>query len=191
MFIILGFARAVAELFSRPQVDFEQLKRWRAAAEEGRVQAQYRLGRAYYFGIRVAQDKMEAMRWFHKAAAQGHTEAQYRLGRGYDKGDGIIFKNQKRAVHWYRAGAEKGHPYAQFQLGAAYVRGKGVDMDRAEGYKWMLLSAERADDRELADMIMDTVRMVEDLLTANEKKLGTEGADAWRAQFAAAKKEGA
>jgi TPR repeat protein len=44
--------------------------------------------------IVVAQDYIEAVRWFRKAAEQGHMEAQYNLGLLYENGTGVANPSQ-------------------------------------------------------------------------------------------------
>lgn len=51
----------------------------RKAAEQGDVDAQYRLGDAYYYGQRVEKDLVESVKWYRKAAEQGCALAQSRL----------------------------------------------------------------------------------------------------------------
>lgn len=50
------------------------------AAEKGNADAQYELGCIYAEGYEVAQDDIEAYKWFSKAADQGHQGARDRLG---------------------------------------------------------------------------------------------------------------
>lgn len=59
-------------------------------AEQGKVEAQYNLGRMYYFGHGVPQDCYKiAVKWFSKAAEQGDAAAQNNLGVMYENGQGV------------------------------------------------------------------------------------------------------
>ena len=59
----------------------EDLKALEAAAEEGDLDAQYRLGRSYYYGEDGApKDGEKAFQWFSRAAEGGSIAAQYYLG---------------------------------------------------------------------------------------------------------------
>ena len=59
----------------------EDLKALQAAAEDGDLDAQYRLGRSYYYGEDGApKDEKKAFYWFHKAAEGDSIAAQYYLG---------------------------------------------------------------------------------------------------------------
>ena len=53
----------------------DKTEQWRKAAERGDAEAQYWLGRCYYFGEGVAWDRAEAVKWFRKAAEQGDASA--------------------------------------------------------------------------------------------------------------------
>ena len=112
----------------------------RKAAEQGDASAQYGLGGAYDNGEGVAQDKVEAVKWYRKAAEQGGAEAQYNLGSAYDLGEGVG-KDKVEAVKWWRKAAEQGNAMAQFLLGFAYRTGVGVAKDPVEGYAWNNLAA--------------------------------------------------
>ena len=59
------------------------------AAEQGHVNAQYKLGSLYLegHGEEAQQDSKQAVYWLTKAAEQGYVQAQYRLGYIYDFGD--------------------------------------------------------------------------------------------------------
>ncbi|MCE8000792.1 MAG: sel1 repeat family protein [Rhodobiaceae bacterium] len=48
---------------------------WRPLADDGVVEAQYRLGRLYRFGLGVTPDVTLARKWLSAAAAQGHEKA--------------------------------------------------------------------------------------------------------------------
>jgi len=59
---------------------------YRAMAEQGDMEAQYKLGERLCRNAKWAwvvsedEDVIEAMTWFRKAAEQGHSEAQWKLG---------------------------------------------------------------------------------------------------------------
>ncbi|WP_146113983.1 tetratricopeptide repeat protein, partial [Haemophilus influenzae] len=50
------------------QDDFEAVKWYRKAAEQGYADAQFNLGNMYYNGHGVKQDDFEAVKWYRKAA---------------------------------------------------------------------------------------------------------------------------
>ena len=87
------------------------------AAEQGHVEAQYKLGRLYTFSgddDEVPQDYKLAFFWYTKAAEQGHIFAQYNLGRLYRlSGDDGAPQDYKQAFFWYTKAAEKGYYFAK------------------------------------------------------------------------------
>lgn len=48
---------------------------YRKSADKGYAEAQYNLGKCYYFGKGVPRDRAEAVKWFQKAALRGHAKA--------------------------------------------------------------------------------------------------------------------
>lgn len=85
----------------------EARKWWTKAAQQGHVEAQYRLGSGRYsldggFGY-------PNLFWLNKAAEQGHVEAQYELGRHYD--DELSVGRDRdfvQAQKWYTIAASNG-----------------------------------------------------------------------------------
>ena len=67
----------------------------------------------------MAEDDVEAVKWYRKAAEQNYAPAQYNLGLCYDHGDGVA-ENQVEAVKWYRKAAEQNDAEAQYNLGICY-----------------------------------------------------------------------
>ena len=84
-------------------------------AEQGDADAQYKLGRASYFGEDGPKETGQAVLWFRKAAEQGHAQAQYRLGFQHLRGEGVP-KDAREAALWFRKAAEQGHSSAALQL---------------------------------------------------------------------------
>jgi S1-C subfamily serine protease len=76
------------------------LGEWRPLAEQGVADAQYNLGKMYYFGKGVPQDYKTAVKWFTLAAEQGYAGAQYNLGVMYDNGEGVIQDNVYAHMWW-------------------------------------------------------------------------------------------
>jgi TPR repeat protein len=59
----------------------------RKAAEDGDAKAQYALGKMYAHGRGVAEDDVEAAKWYRMAAEQGHAHAQFISGLMYANTD--------------------------------------------------------------------------------------------------------
>ena len=111
--------------------DLAAAAQWfRKAAEQGHAEAQYRMGSAYYNGVK--RNYREAVRWYQMAATHESTDAQTALGNMYHNGTGVV-KSYFNAVWWYSQAAEKGNVWAQYYLGNMYRKGLGVaqDMEKA------------------------------------------------------------
>ena len=124
-------------------------KHYRDAAQQGHLEAQFRVGNMYKSGMGVF-DNSEGNKWHHKAAEQGHAEAQYTLGKMSDDGG-----RDREAFQWYHQAAQQGHAEAQYRLGEIY-EGKDSDVryfiedywDCSEAYKvealhWYIEAAEQ------------------------------------------------
>jgi len=111
----------------------------KSAAEEGDVEAQFKLGRCYYYGEGVEQDKAEAVKWYRKAAEQGNADAQNSLANCYALGEGVP-KDRNEFRKWLRKAAEQGKIESQEDLAADYWLNDPRDI--AEAIKWWRKAAE-------------------------------------------------
>lgn len=122
--------------------DFQEAVRWyRSAAEQGKVEAQEKLGEMYYKGHGVSQDYSESFRWTHLAAEQGLASAQYNLGTLYINGLGAE-KDYEEAVKWYRRAAEGGDGEALANLSSMYGQGQGVEENKLLAFVFASLAAD-------------------------------------------------
>ena len=119
------------------QGDFEETK---ALAEQGDIDALYKLGNIYRMGDGVPRDAVEAVKWYRLAAENGKAWAGYNLGVMYSFGDGVP-ENDAEAVKWYRLAAEQGYALAQYNLGGMYSRGDGVPVNNIRAYVWWSVSS--------------------------------------------------
>ena len=116
------------DMAERKKQDLEAVQ---TAAEDGDLDAQYRLGRSYYYGDEGApKDGEKAFYWFQKAAEGDNIAAQYYLGLCYARGVGVE-KNEVRAVELFTGASEEGYAPATTELGLCYELGHGVEMDKA------------------------------------------------------------
>src|SRR5690349_13994478 len=90
----LGYTQSIAEL--------------KGKAENGDVQAQLALGKAYHLGEGIPKDDEQAVHWWQKAAEQGDASAQINLAGAYQVGAGVP-KNYAAALRWYTKAAERGN----------------------------------------------------------------------------------
>ncbi len=125
-----------------PQSNFEAARWYRMAAQQGYVDAMYRLGVLHDLGHGIGQDLEEAARWYRQAAEHGEARAQYNIGMMYDNGEGVA-RDRSRAREWYLAAAEQGYAPAQNNLGVLYANGEGVQMNSAEAVGWYRKAAEK------------------------------------------------
>jgi TPR repeat protein len=106
-----------------------------AAADEGQVWAQTRLGVLYARAENDPARWQKAVRLLQLAAGQGDAEAQYELagmaaaGRGMPVSDVEAFGYMKEA-------AARGLADAQYQLAAMYSGGRGTAVDKAAAVEW-------------------------------------------------------
>ena len=62
--------------------NFKQAFRWyKAAAEQGERDAQFKLGAMYADGKGIEQNPVNAIKWYKAAATQGHAKAKIHLAR--------------------------------------------------------------------------------------------------------------
>lgn len=117
-------------------IEEQNIQEWIIHAKQGSSKAQFNLGLAFYRGIAVEKDYIEAFRYFYKAARQGHPGAQFHIALYYDKG--ILGKqNFEKAVEWYTKAAENKQVNAQCNLGLCYLDGEGVIQNYEEAIKWL------------------------------------------------------
>ncbi|WP_410499081.1 transglycosylase SLT domain-containing protein [Chitinibacter sp. S2-10] len=80
-----GTLAQAGESVFEPRVDLESSNPWKAAvhyceqARHGNIEAQYRLGVLYAFGLGVPENRQAAASLFSTAAEQGHRQAQEML----------------------------------------------------------------------------------------------------------------
>ena len=122
------------------------VKWMKAAAEKENAEAQYELGKNFYYGENVKQDYVEAAKWWRKSAEQGVGMAQFNLSCCLHKGQGVE-KNQNEAILWCRKAAEQGVVKAQYVLGVCYWKGEGVEQDFGQTLKWFSKAAKNGDKK--------------------------------------------
>lgn len=134
---------------------------WKAAAEEGELDAQYYYGRSLEYGEGVDKNIREAAIQYERAAKQGDDWAQYRLGRLY--ADGLLNVDEEgtdadtKAAYWLRKAADQNLAWAENYLGIMYYEYRlptpfskleddivAIDADGSDGlaYKWFKRAAD-------------------------------------------------
>ncbi len=122
------------------------LAEWKPLAEQGNTDAQYNLGLMYDNGDGVAQDDIEAMKWYTLAADLGDAKAQYKLGLMYNNGKGVP-QDYKEAVKWYTLSVEQGDADAQNNFGFLYSNGHGVLQDFVRAHMWYNIAASNGSEK--------------------------------------------
>ncbi len=113
-------------------------------ANQGDANAQYDLGRMYFWGRGMPQDFAEANSWYQKAAAQGSAKAKYAIGDLYYYGDGVP-QSYPGALAWYRKAADQGDSTAEHALGLMNYYGHGLPQNYPDALAWYEKSADHGD----------------------------------------------
>lgn len=108
-----------------------EISKCRKLAKQGKVDAQFVLGRCYEYGEGVRKNKAAAVSWYRKAAEEGFAPAQYCLGVCFEYGWGVG-QNQTEAASWYLKAAQQDYIPAQSQLGYEYFYGKEGEEDKTK-----------------------------------------------------------
>lgn len=112
----------------------------RPLGKQGDAEAQYYLGRLYFYRIEgIRRDYRTAASWFRRAAQQGHAAAQYKLGGMCFTGRGVA-QSDRQAAEWWLAAAQRGHAESQNNLGALYANGRGVKRNPVLAYALQTLA---------------------------------------------------
>ncbi len=93
-----------------------ELHAWKFKAEDGDVEAQYKVASLYCCGERPYYDNIEALKWYCKAAKNGQRDAQFEVAQQYEntvnyKGS-IVPKDDVLAYSYYTLAEKNHHPDA-------------------------------------------------------------------------------
>lgn len=105
------------------------------AAAQGHVEARFRLGNAYLYGLIAPQNLEKAAHYLHCAAQDGYRFAAWQLGEMYLQGKGVP-QDHAKALHWLEEAAERGSQFACYALASMYREGLGVARDAARSDFW-------------------------------------------------------
>ena len=127
--------------------DEEDLSNLIALSEQVNVEAQIKLGKAYYHGDRIKRDEEKAYVCIRKAAIRGNIEAEYYLGLCIFYGTGTDHDTSK-AFEWIRKSAENGFAAAQYKLGMYYNTTSDRNFQQSpeqkqECFKWTKMAADQ------------------------------------------------
>lgn len=108
------------------------------AAERGNINAAYKLGCMYEFGI-VERDIYKAVKYFTTASEAGMPLAAYHLSLLYQQPDVC---NYHKAFKYAKTSAERGVPEGEFVFGCMLLIGRGCQSDRHEAVRYLNMAAE-------------------------------------------------
>ena len=101
---------------------------FRRAAEKGNASGMFCLGKLYWSGKGVEQNRMKAMEYFRKAAECGNVEANVTLGWIYYNGEnGVAQKDLARAGAYYKKASDEGDDKATYWLADILFRQEKYD----------------------------------------------------------------
>ena len=115
------------------------------AANQKYKEAYFQIAWAYQFGLGIAQDYIEANKWWLESFKAGDVVAAYNLAQNLRNNCGAENADRKEIFDLYLAAAKGGHKNSFFRVAWAYDQGEGVEQDYVEANKWWLKSAELGD----------------------------------------------
>lgn len=113
---------------------------FKKAAEQGNAEAQYSLGKCYYNGEGVPEDRQKAVDLFYKAAKQGYVLAQYEVGV-----ISYIHSVETETLFWFNKAADQNYEPAQYMLGRIYYEGSLIEQDYEKSVYYLLLAKKSAE----------------------------------------------
>ncbi len=105
---------------------------YRNLAEQGNLDAQFRLGYMYHCGLGTNSNSEEAGNWYRRVALAGEPEAEYFLGVLADEQDDFT-----QSIEWFQRSAAQGYTPPLFRLGMAFECGRGVPTDRQQALSYL------------------------------------------------------
>lgn len=114
-----------------------------ALADDGDLNAQFRLGYALLMGTGVPADPAKGFAMVKDLAEKGYIPAEYDLAYFYRDGKGTAV-DPAQAYTWYRKAAEDGDPSAEAYLIDIFHESLlGQKQDDVEARKWAVLAAQK------------------------------------------------
>lgn len=103
----------------------------RSAAEDGFVDAQKDMGKAYEYGWAGEVNIDLALQWYEQAAKSGDSESLWRIGYAYVNGQDRE-PDSELAVEYFRQSANLGEVNGMVSLAVMHATGDGIEQDFAE-----------------------------------------------------------
>ena len=131
----------------------------------------------------------DAASYYYMCIDKGEAEAGYKLGSLYYQGIGGKPVDKDTARTLFKIAAERGNTAAQGLLGVMLITGDGGEINRPEGYKWLLLANETEEDKwfyfqrpKTEEKIKEYLMRFSKRLTNEEKATGKRLAGEWKIQ---------
>lgn len=94
----------------------EALLFYQKEAKYGNLEAIFKLGTFYQYGIGCTRNIKKALDYYELAARKNHIEAQYSLGEIYEFGLKEISESKEKSNYYYTLAAKNGHPQAKLKI---------------------------------------------------------------------------
>jgi localization factor PodJL len=107
----------------------------RLAAAKGDPSAEFEVGARFAAGEGVAQNFLEAAKWYQRSADQGFAQAEYRLGTLYERGLGLK-PDRGQATLWYERAARHGNVNAMHNLAVLSANQLDQSPDYTTAAQW-------------------------------------------------------
>ncbi|CAM3311736.1 tetratricopeptide repeat protein [Asticcacaulis taihuensis] len=162
--------------------DISKAMRWlEASADQGSAKGLYYFGAELLMGNNLPQDVTRGLQMEKRAADMGYVPAQFYWAHNYPaEGETPDEGIEKMIFGWWLAAAEKDYSEAQESLSYYYANGQYVTQDKAEAWKWHLLSF-RSPWRQLSWQKDNFPGTPVPSLSDFEKAEGHRRAEAWQA----------
>lgn len=148
------------------------------SADQGSAKGLYYMGAELMMGNGLPQDVARGLQMEKRAADLGYVPAQLYWAHNYPAEGEVPDEGVEKMIFgWWLAGAEKDYPEVQESLSYYYFEGKFAKQDKAEGWKWHLLSFRSPYRQQFRQQTLFPGPMVS--LSEADKNEGRRRADIW------------
>lgn len=113
-----------------------------AGALNNQADAENLVGKCYFDGTGVNEDKITARKWFTKSAEQDNSAALYNLAVCFELGEGGE-QNTSKALQLYLRSGNLGYANAQVKLSQLYFEGIEFEKNDVEAFDWAMKAAKQ------------------------------------------------
>jgi TPR repeat protein len=138
----LGYARERGS--GCRQDEYEAVKYYRIAAENGDSQAMVNIGWCCEHGIGIDEDLVQAASWYRMSADRGYDRGCYLYGRCLRSGT-PVGQNDEEPVRYFKIAAGQGNALARRALADMYEKGEWIPQNEEEAQDWCEMARETLD----------------------------------------------